>query len=135
MRKFLVASHGYLAKEMVNSAEMIIGENTNIDYVCLTPKDSQEIIKDKIKTLLEGDDEENELLILTDFFGGSVSNACVEYVSRKNVYLITGINLPMLLELLLSDKNKPTDEVIKYCIRKGTEGIIFVNELVKNNNY
>ena len=134
MRKFLVASHGKLAEGILTSVEMIIGKCSNVDYVCITPKNDNEFLENKINSLLEEEDENDELIILTDVFGGSVSNACMKYTKRKNIHVITGINLPILLELLSFKGTEDTHELIMNSIERGKSGIIYLNDLFNNNN-
>ncbi len=105
MKKFLIASHGDFAKEMVNSVQMIMGPAVNINFISMHPHTSIENIKEELNSLIMQGGEENEYIILTDVLGGSISNLCTEFVSNK-VNIITGFNLPMMLEMIsLQEKN------------------------------
>lgn len=134
MKRFLVASHGNLAKEVLNSVYMIIGEKVDLDYICLLPSDSQDHVRKKIDDFLKKGGETDEHIILTDVFGGSVTNVCMEYTIYKNIHLITGFNLPMLLELFSSQNNMGVHELIKHCTERAKQGVIYVNELLDNKS-
>lgn len=133
MKKFLIASHGDFAKEMVNSVQMIMGPAVNINSISMHPHTSIENIKEELNSLIVQGGEENEYIILTDVLGGSISNLCTEFVSNK-VNIITGFNLPMMLEMISLQEKMDTNELIDYCINQGKKGIIHVNKVVQNNS-
>ena len=73
MRKFLLASHAYLAKGMKSSLELILGEQECVDVLCAYT-DEQYDIKVEIEKKLTALQPEDELIVITDLFGGSVNN-------------------------------------------------------------
>ncbi|XYG88875.1 hypothetical protein QH637_15660 [Heyndrickxia coagulans] len=58
--------------------------------------------------------EENEIIIFTDLYGGSVTQKIIAYASsiKRKVHLISGFNLPVILEVVLSTK-KLTDQLLE----------------------
>ena len=64
-------------------------------------------------------------LILTDLLGGSVNNQLLELCTNKNVYVIAGANLGMLLELYLADDNKEIRTIIKDSVEASKQNIRF----------
>jgi PTS system mannose-specific IIA component len=102
----VVVTHGQLATELVNSAEMIVGDLPHFAAVSIGWHDDVEHAKDEIGRAIKrveasagGTDEEpGDVLVLTDMFGGTPANLAVTFVSPR-VEVITGVNLPMLLKL------------------------------------
>jgi PTS system mannose-specific IIA component len=103
----VVVTHGQLATELVNSAEMIVGDLPNFAAVSIGWHDDVEHAKDEIgraisrvRSSIGGEDASSPagVLVLTDMFGGTPANLAVTFVS-PHVEVITGVNLPMLIKL------------------------------------
>ncbi|HFD0790414.1 TPA: PTS sugar transporter subunit IIA [Enterococcus faecium] len=98
----ILASHGFFAKEALNSLEMIQGDFSNARVVSLFPGMSLADFVIKIEEKIEELDTTNGLLIICDIFGGTPSNAAVMILmkyQRKDYYAFAGFNLGILLEL------------------------------------
>ena len=75
--------------------------------------------------------EEDEIIAMTDVFGGNVTNILTEYIGRRRLHLITGMNLAMILEALLSDPSMDTETLVDRLCRSGREGVKHVNYLME----
>ena len=101
----VVVTHGQLATELVNSAEMIVGDLPHFTAVSIGWHDDVEHAREEIGRAIErvaamapGEGDGAGVLVLTDMFGGTPANLGVTYVSA-DVEVITGVNLPMLIKL------------------------------------
>ena len=104
----VVVTHGQLATELVNSAEMIVGDLPNFAAVSIGWHDDVEHAREGIGRGIErvrasfGQPVEGAeppgVLVLTDMFGGTPANLAVTFVS-PHVEVITGVNMPMLIKL------------------------------------
>jgi PTS system mannose-specific IIA component len=101
----VVVTHGQLATELVNSAEMIVGDLPHFTAVSIGWHDDVDHAREEIGRAIErvskiasADDERAGVLVLTDMFGGTPANLGVTFVS-PDVEVITGVNLPMLIKL------------------------------------
>ena len=52
---------------------------------------------------------DDQVFLLSDLNCGSVNQAMYNYVDRPNTTIITGINLPLVLDLLSRDSVAPKD--------------------------
>ena len=102
----VVVTHGQLATELVNAAEMIVGDLPHFAAVSIGWHDDVDHAREDIGRAIArvaasaGSTEEDpaDVLVLTDMFGGTPANLGVTYVSA-HVEVVTGINLPMLIKL------------------------------------
>ncbi len=97
----VVVTHGQLATELVNSAEMIVGDLPHFVAVSLGWHDDVDHQREEIGRAIErvrAASEESKVLVLSDMFGGTPANLAVTFVS-PSVEVITGVNLPMLIKL------------------------------------
>lgn len=99
MAAIIVGTHGKFSEELVRSSEMICGKGENIAAVTLEPGDSPEALVEKYQNVLEQLDINDGVLFLVDLYGGSPFNAASRIaVEHQNMEVVTGVNLPMLLE-------------------------------------
>jgi mannose PTS system EIIA component len=95
----LVVTHGRLAIELVNAAEMIVGEIHHITAVSLGWHDDVAMATTMIEKALERVKSPDGVLILTDMFGGTPTNIASTFLDAGKVEVVTGVNLPMLIKL------------------------------------
>jgi len=129
MRKFLIATHGSFAAGIKSSLEMIIGSTENV-YIIQAYTESNKTITDELDEIMQKVSENDELIIYTDLAGGSITNQVLQTALKKNVYIIAGVNLPLLLDVVLSDPEVPVSEVIETGISNARDQIVFVNEII-----
>ena len=77
-----------------------------------------------------------ENLRITDIFGGSVNNLFMEEIPlNKNIHLITGLNLPLVLNLLGEQENYLIpEELIQNSMEISSDAVKYCNlELTKTS--
>lgn len=100
MLAIIVGTHGAFATELVKSCEMICGKMENVKAVTLVPGEGADDLKQKYETALKELDTSDGAIFLNDLFGGSPYNAACRIAMENESYgVVTGVNLPMLIEL------------------------------------
>lgn len=130
--KIFLASHGKLASGMENTVEILMGkfENLFVYDAYIDEKDFSKIVEQYINKL----DKEEFLLFLSDIYGGSVNQLMSQYVNNKNIFLISGINLPILMEALLMENPINIEKIVEL-VEIGQKSIKLVNlENIKSND-
>lgn len=130
MIKILIVTHGALGKGIVDSAELILGKQKFINIISVESGDSIDKLKAKVYSILEKIGDKDGVLGFVDIFGGTPSNIILEYMEKKSIHCIAGINMPMIIEALLNRENYTVEELEKRCIEVGKQGIISIDELV-----
>lgn len=133
MRKFLFASHAYLAKGILSSLELIMGHQDNVKVLCAYTQDDFDI-KQEIKNHIDALSCHDELIVVTDVLGGSVNNEFMSVLggTDKNVYLVAGLNLALLMSLAArKDEDTATEALITECVEEAKETIVFCNTLLQ----
>jgi mannose PTS system EIIA component len=95
----VVVTHGQLATELVNAAEMIVGDLPQFTAVSIGWHDDVNDAREDIAQAIERVRAQEGVLVLTDMFGGTPSNIGMTFLETDRVEVITGVNLPMLLKL------------------------------------
>ena len=101
MIQVIVAAHGKLAAELVNSSEMVFGEVEGLHGVTFVPGEGQDTLVEKYEAIIAECDPSDSVLFLVDLFGGSPYNAAARVAAKRpQDDIVTGVSLPMLLEVL-----------------------------------
>jgi mannose PTS system EIIA component len=95
----VVVTHGQLAAELVNAAEAIVGDLSNITSVSIGWHDDVDVAREEIGAAVSRVATDLGALVLTDMFGGTPSNLAMTFLGQQDVEVITGVNLPMLIKL------------------------------------
>jgi mannose/fructose-specific phosphotransferase system component IIA len=129
MRKFLIATHGSLAKGVKSSLDIIMGKIENI-FLIEAYVNENKTIEDELNTVLENINAEDELIVFTDLMGGSITNQILRQAWRENIHIVSGFNLPLLIDVLLADTDTPITDTIETSIINAREQIVYVNKLI-----
>lgn len=135
MGKVIVVTHGGLAESFYETAGMFIAERSGLAVLGLGV--DLEKFKNKLSSAVI-ESEETEFLILADLFGGTPFNLaaalCREArMAGKQIEILTGLNLPMLLEILPFAENLSCTELKEMALRAGREGIHDLMEELRNS--
>lgn len=93
----VVATHGRLAEELLRTAETVVGplEQVRAVSVDAAAPDMRRELEQAIRAMDTG----GGVLLLTDLMGGSPTNLCLSFIAERQIEVVTGVNLPMLLKL------------------------------------
>lgn len=104
MNQIVLASHGGLADGACDTLDMIVGDVSNVHTISLA-RDDKDQIEDRALALIDSFDPSDAVYVLTDMLGSSVNNQMVSLqAKRPEVTVISGMNLPLILEIALSDE-------------------------------
>ena len=129
MIALIISTHGNFSEELVKSSEMIFGSQTNVGVVKFKPGEGIENLVDKYNTLINELDCTDGILFMVDLFGGSPFNAAsILALKDDSMEIVTGVNLPMLLETFGSRDFSSLSELLEIAQSAGKESI---KQLVK----
>lgn len=129
MIEIIMVSHGDYMKSMLESAQLIVGEQQNIRTFGLHLGESVEQLREEISEAIEKAREKGEVLVLTDMRSGSPFNVTVSLMRQFSFRHITGINLPILLEILMARDSAGVEEICRGVLEVGKETILDANKL------
>jgi PTS system mannose-specific IIA component len=134
----VVVTHGQLAAELVNSAEMIVGDLPHFSAVSIGWHDDVDNAKAEIGRAIArvqssaGGTEEDPagVLVLTDMFGGTPANLAVTFVN-PHVEVVTGVNLPMLIKLARTPRQQDLLSLARELREDGRNAIWVTSDLLR----
>src|SRR5690349_7680069 len=99
----VLVAQGPLPAAFLESTNMILGELPQIASVSLMPGDSFEGLVSSLQAAVNEVNTGDGVLILLDMFGGTPANAAAFLTQQTNdLRAVTGVNLPMLLEIFMA---------------------------------
>ena len=127
----VIVTHGNFSEALLKTAEMIIGPQEKVAAVALNASEGLEDLKAKIQVAVEKVMCDKGVIIFTDMFGGSPSNVSVGFLSDK-VEVITGVNLPVLLEsAMLRESAETLHKFAKEMLDKTKKTMVIMSEIHK----
>ena len=127
----LVVAHGEMAAGLLDAARMIVGEQEALLALSLQEMEDVEGLMAKVEQAISQVDGGEGVLVLVDLPGASPFNASARIaMQREGIEVVTGINLPMLAELLVLREGKSLEELIDIAKEAGTSGIRTLSEIL-----
>jgi mannose PTS system EIIA component len=127
----VVVTHGQLANELVNAAEMIVGDLPQFAAVSIGWHDEANDARADIADAIARVQGESGVLILTDMFGGTPSNLGLTFLEANRVEVITGVNLPMLIKLASLRGSQDLQTAAREMREHGRNAIWVASDLLK----
>lgn len=124
MLRLIITSHGKFCEEIKKTVEMFSGKIDNCFTLPLVEGQSIEDFEFEMDEIVKKFDENDDLVILTDLRGGTPYNMGIKTLfGRDNTWVISGMNVPMILSIAMRDENENIEELISYSLDRSIEGI------------
>jgi PTS system mannose-specific IIA component len=129
----VVVTHGQLATELLNAAEMIVGELPQFTAVSIGWHDDVDVAREAIARAIEKVSGGRGVLLLTDMFGGTPSNLGLTFLEAGRIEVVTGVNLPMLIKLARTPDVRDLRAVAREMCDDGRAAIRIASELLEGD--
>lgn len=125
----LLVSHGLMADGIKDSVNLIFGDADAIGTAKLLAGQEFESLKEEVMEKIVELDQGKGVLVFVDLYGASPHNASIlnyPLLQTKNVPIrvVTGMNLPMILETSAMRSYASLDEMAEAAINSGKDGIV-----------
>lgn len=130
MKKIIIATHHYLAKGMKDTLEYIV-PNT-VEVIDISAYIDNVSVENQILAELDKFDKGEQIIVFTDLLGGSVNQEFVKKMKDYNIELITGVNLPVLITIVLGmGDGKLSKDTIRLAIEEAKNQLVYVNDFLE----
>lgn len=122
----IIVTHGNLAQELLNTVESIVGK---IDFCqAISNADlNDEALIERVRKIID-EHRDAYLILFVDYFGGSCSMNCSRAVKGYDrAVVISGINLPILLDFVTKRGTMGPEEIIDHLIKRGQESVRIID--------
>jgi mannose PTS system EIIA component len=130
----VVVTHGQLAAELLNAAEMIVGDLPGFQAVSIGWHDDVDIAREAIAQAVEkAKARSHGVLVLTDMFGGTPSNLGLTFLEAGRVEVVTGVNLPMLIKIARAPSTTDITALARDLCAHGRAAIRVASDLLRSD--
>jgi len=120
----LIVTHGRLAEELLSAASTIAGDLVGFRALALDWSEGIESARRRIADAVAELDTGDGVLVLTDMFGDTPSNAALSLRDPGKVEILSGVNLPMVVRLACTSAGgRSLDEMARWLEIKGRRSI------------
>ncbi len=129
----IVCTHAVMAEGLKSAVEMICGPQEDFYAIGLAQREGLDHVGAALtQTLTDLTNQGKKALVFCDLYGATPFNASYVALCRQSAFVITGVNLPMLLETVISREDE--DDLIalgQSAMDGGHEGIKMVETLLE----
>jgi PTS system mannose-specific IIA component len=123
----VVVTHGRLGEEMVRTLEGVMGPVARIEAVSTVESDP-EVVKAKLRHVIERSDDGEGALILTDMLGDTATNLALTVAGSRRAEVVAGVNMPMLLKAASARGTMGLREFAAFIRQYGRDHIFWASE-------
>lgn len=132
MNHVVLLTHGEFSKGIAQSCEFILGNVPDLKALSITMETSMEQAADMLREAVESF-RNQKVIVVTDMAAGSTTQAALRIIPEyENVYLLTGLNLGLLIGLLMTDLTDQKEEnikLLKSIAAQAKDTILFLNDM------
>lgn len=136
-RKFLIVSHGAFAGGILSALELITGAAGEVQVLQAYMEENKSV-EEELAGLLSGTGAGEEWVVFTDLLGGSITNQVLRVAAGLpeggSVHVVAGVNLPLVIEVVLSDPEMPVDLVLAEAVGRARDQLVYVNGLIASQS-
>ena len=100
MNHIIIGGHGQLATGFKSALEVIYGETDHVHFFNAYSEGAR--FPDDFRSFVTQIPAADDIVLVSDIFGGSVNTEFMRYYDQENVTIVTGGNLMLILGLITS---------------------------------
>jgi len=118
----IIVTHGKLGEELLRTVGLIVGEVHDCYSLSGSDLGDEKVIR-SIHEILDANSVERAV-VFVDYFGGSCGASCMKATrGLEGVKVISGVNLPILLDFVTKQGVMDLDEIVGHLIHRGQESV------------
>jgi PTS system mannose-specific IIA component len=119
----VIITHGSLAGALLSTSELIMGKQEQVAAVAFESGEAVVDLQARIVHAIQEVNKKQGILLLVDLLGGSPYNAAAMLaLQQTGIELVTGVNLPMLFEVLPA-RDGTLAHLVDVALKGGCSGI------------
>lgn len=127
MKRVVIASHSRFAAGLKETLQFITAME-DIYAISAYVEEDEKTLEETIAELFATFDPEDTVVVMTDVLSGSVNQKFVPYIN-DHTFVITGVNVPFALSVMLMDEAGITSGYIRQAVEESRQMLLYVNEM------
>ncbi|MEJ5358522.1 MAG: PTS fructose transporter subunit IIA [Desulfobacterales bacterium] len=130
----VVVTHGRLGEALLEASEFILGNRPAATVaVSIDLNQNVDRLREKVAGAVKKVNQGDGVLVLTDMFGGTPSNISYSFLEEGRLDVLTGVNLPVLVQALTQRERLPLVELAASLETYGRKSITLASGILKGN--
>ena len=126
--QIVIATHGNYAAGLFSALKVQGADKANVSIIAAyTEDDDFEACFDRV---ISAFNKEEEIVVLTDLLGGSVNQIAMKYSLNRKLWIISGVNLPLVINATLLKVSNNLEKQISMIVEQSREQLLFINPLL-----
>lgn len=100
MLKVFLSSHAHLASGMQSALALFSASEDRLRVHDAYVEDEEATLQEDLDSFFSEVSPEDDILLLSDLYGGSVNTVMAGYLDRPRTRLVAGVNLAFLIEVM-----------------------------------
>ena len=127
----VIFTHGRVADALRDCAKDFFREHERLVSIALDREADRAESWTALQQGMAKVDSEHGVLVLVDMFGGTPSNLAMALLTRDDVAVITGVNLPMVLRAMQKRGQLPVHDLAEDVLAYGRRNVTSAAEWLK----
>ena len=129
---WLIGAFAVLGAEMLIGTVYLIAVSAALFCAALCGYlDADFNLEHSIETIMKAQDfDKEELIVCTDMVGGSVNNGFINFLGKYPFHLVSNVNLPFLIDLILS-LDSFQDNTLETKVKEDVFGVKYINPMLQ----
>lgn len=127
----VLVTHTEYGAWLLKAAEMILGPQQQCMSISVDVSQEVDQTVQKLKEAVQQCDSGSGVMLLTDMFGGTPTNISLSLLGSREIEVVTGVNLPMLLKVLHS-RLASLPKLAQEAKEAGVKGIVVAGEILRS---
>ncbi len=129
----VIVTHGDLGKALLGAAKVIKGGMENIRPVSIESYEDVEGLRERLLEAVNEVESGAGVMVFTDLFGGTPTNIAMSILEDRNVEIMTGVNLPVLIKFDTIRKDRPLAEVAASLEDYGRKSMAIAGKMLRGS--
>lgn len=130
MIQILVVTLGKHGESLIEATEHIIGHSDHVHYLTVDWHENLDVLKQRLQEKLSSLKMDNGVLLLTDVFGSTATNICLERAQPGKIDVVTGVNLPMIIKASTLEDQATLRQAADTLRNQGRKAISIAGEML-----
>lgn len=127
MKRYVFASHHSMATGLRDTIEFVTNTDAALyDISAYMNEAGDEDLAAVVDALFEQFSPDDTVVVMTDMMSGSVNQKFVPHMGERT-FLVSGVNAPLAMQLVLTDEKDLTIEYIQNCVEEARNHIVLLN--------
>ena len=125
----ILLTHGPIGDALIEAVAGITGFSEGLHALSVTNMSIAEITARLLSLVNAPQEKQDGVIIMASLKGGSCWNVSVSVaLQRKNVYVVSGVNLPMVISFMMKRDNLDIETLVQTLEKDGLRGINIFND-------